>query len=113
MIFPEFKRISHPFSLVLIGADALRAGRTNTRGWEYCLVGGERGPDRRVYGFIEFVRKGEHKVIKLAYEPEAGAPRTIQQLEPPLNSISATACQAPVARVHQERELPSHGMSRV
>ena len=57
MIVPEFKLISHPFSLVLIGADALRAGHTNARGWEYRSVGGERGPEGRVYGFIEFVRK--------------------------------------------------------
>ena len=39
-VMTEFKLINHLFGLILLGGDALRAGKSNGRGWTFRAVGG-------------------------------------------------------------------------
>ena len=79
---PEFKIIEHPFKLILIGADVLRAGFNDDTKWVYRAIGGEKDPKTGgICRFVEFLRGEEHQVVPIACAPLEGGPRIIKRLE--------------------------------
>ena len=58
LVCDEIKLINHPWRLILLGADVLRAGKKGRHGWEFRSIGGASLPDGTVRGFVEFAREG-------------------------------------------------------
>ena len=81
----ELKVVDHPYRLLLIGADVLRAGRKGSKGWKWCSIGGIEDEEKgEVHGFLSFVKKEggkmKEKTIRLACAPSGDEPRTIIKL---------------------------------